>query len=418
MRSLPRLLGLAAVMVALAAAGLAWFGSERFQDWFVRNVAPTSHRTRSSDYCEEHGVPEAYCTRCHPDLMKTLELCVEHGNLPEAICTKCDPGAESRLGLILCPQGHGFPQEFCPDCGKSSPPPVEPAPDDGWCATHQLPEEFCEACPPEHGQARRQPDGTRCYEPLPLVRLRRPELARTIGIQTAVATLVRHTHELEANAETDFDANYFAEITPRMEGYLRVVRKDLGDPVEPGEVLAIVDSAAVSTAKSRLISARAALELARASFERIRTLASRDAVPAKQELEARTALFQAESEALNAERALLNVGFTPEELNQIVDEKDTSGDLRIASPIAGTVVARHAVIGEAVLPTTNLFSVADTRRMWLWIDVYEAQVPAVAVGQPVRFRILGAEATEFEGRVTWIGAQVDPTTRTTKVRAE
>ena len=51
---------------------------------------------------------------------------------------------------------------------------------------------------------------------------------------------------------------------------------------------------------------------------------------------------------------------------------DTRPLLDITTPIDGTVVFRHAVLGEAVEPTTKLYTVADTSKIWLWIDVYRA----------------------------------------------
>jgi cobalt-zinc-cadmium efflux system membrane fusion protein len=56
--------------------------------------------------------------------------------------------------------------------------------------------------------------------------------------------------------------------------------------------------------------------------------------------------------------------------------------------------------------------------MWLWIDVYESDIASVAVGQPVTFTISGTETPVFSGRVTSVGTEVNPTTRTTRVRAE
>ncbi len=406
------------VVAGLGLAAIVWFRPDLVPEWTHLKRETPEHTAESGLFCDEHGVPEAYCTICHPELKDRLLLCDEHGGLPEAICTKCHPEVEGRYNLVMCPKGHGFPRDFCPDCGPqpgSTTAVLEPAPDDGWCALHNTPEELCELCP--EGSTG-MPAGTKCRQPLPLIKLSRPELASQIGLATTPAVEVRHAHELQANAETAFDANQFAEITPRVEGFLREIRSDLGTRVEAGQVLAVVDSAMVSAAKSQLISARAGLNLAKTSFDRITGLASRDAVPAKQEMEARTALNQAESESMNAAQALHNLGFDDADLERIVAEKETDGVLRIISPISGLVVERHAVRGEAVQPTTKLFSVADTSHMWLWVDVYEANVPVVARDQLIRFRILGADGTEFAGTITWVGAEVDPITRTTKIRAE
>ena len=63
--------------------------------------------------CEAHGVPEAQCPFCHPELVAEKGLCVEH-NVPEALCYQCNP--------TLIP---GF---------KAT---------DDWCAGHDVPESQC-----------------------------------------------------------------------------------------------------------------------------------------------------------------------------------------------------------------------------------------------------------------------------------
>jgi cobalt-zinc-cadmium efflux system membrane fusion protein len=91
------------------------------------------------------------------------------------------------------------------------------------------------------------------------------------------------------------------------------------------------------------------------------------------------------------------------------------------SPIQGTIIQRHTVLGEAVEPIANLFTVADTSKLWLWIDVYERDVFQVREGELVTF---SASATTKDpmmsttGKITWVGADVNEKTRTTKVRAE
>jgi cobalt-zinc-cadmium efflux system membrane fusion protein len=87
------------------------------------NVPPVAETAVAEDYglyCREHGVPEKFCTLCHPELSERLLLCPEHGNIPEDICTLCHPEVEPKYDLVMCPQGHGLPEHFCVECGKAS----------------------------------------------------------------------------------------------------------------------------------------------------------------------------------------------------------------------------------------------------------------------------------------------------------
>jgi cobalt-zinc-cadmium efflux system membrane fusion protein len=434
---------IALLVVALAGAGLAaarpdlvpaWIGIDpaRLPGW-ARLTGPASGAVDYGLYSKEHGAPEKFCTLCHEELTGTLMLCAEHGDIPEDICTLCHPEVEAKYDLAMCTE-HGLPEHFCAQCGNG-PGAAASLPDDGWCAAHNMPGAWCPECTAaggcatgdhadhdhadhDHAGHAHGSEAEVCRVPLPVVRLRTAGLAPRLGIETAPARQERLVPRLAANAETAFDANRCAEVYPRVNGFLREVRVDLGRPVRRGEVLAVVDSAEISAAKGRFLAARSAAELARVAYERTAKLTERGALPAKNELEALTALSQARAEMMDAEQALRNFGFADEQLARIAEAKDTSSLLDVVAPIDGVITARHAVRGEAVQPTTQLFDVTDTSRMWLWIDVYEADIASVALGQPVRFTVPGSEGTAYEGTVTWVGVQVDPTTRTTRVRAE
>jgi cobalt-zinc-cadmium efflux system membrane fusion protein len=366
-------------------------------------------------FCAEHGVPEAFCTLCHEDLKTKLLLCPEHNNIPEDICTLCHPEVEKKHNLKMCKE-HALPESFCYQCDSTRGASTA-SPDDGWCAPHNTPETLCAIClsdPERH----LNDSSKECRDPLPLVRLKTPKLAEQIGLETGLAVSDTHAHTLEATAETDFDMNRYADITPRVSGYLREVRADLGQVVKAGDVLAVVDSPQISAAKSRYISTQAALRLARADYERTRDLVANNAAASRMELEALTLFNQAESAELDAVQNLRNLGFSDQELSHVQQSKDTTSLLTIVSPIDGTVTQRHAVRGEAVEPATALFAVADTSTIWLWIDVHEADIERVKLGQNVQFTISGASTSPVEGKVSWISVQVDPTTRTTRLRAE
>ncbi len=98
-----------------------------------------------------------------------------------------------------------------------------------------------------------KPPGARAESgrrPLPTVRLASEEIARLVGIETGPAGEIRHAHSLTANAETAYDARRYATVSPRVAGFFREVQVDLGRRVRPGEVLAVVDSAEISAARS------------------------------------------------------------------------------------------------------------------------------------------------------------------------
>ena len=325
----------------------------------------------------------------------------------------------------MCANGHGLPKHFCMKCG-AKPSASLTEPDDGWCAAHQKPEALCEECLAAKAKGEALPTVATattkvCREPLPIVKLKSADLVKKIGIQTAEVVEETHAHRLLGNAETAYDANHYADVSPRVNGIVREVKVDLGQIVRQGQVIAVVDSSEVSAAKTQYLSSQASLTLAKATADRTQSLARTGAVAAKEELEVLTALNHAQAATQDAEQKLRNLGFGDPALAEILQTKDTKNQLNVVAPIDGMVVARHAVTGESVQGTTRLLAIADTSRMWLWVDVYESDIANVKTGQAVTFTISGAStdaAPAITGKVTWVGAEVNEQTRTTRVRAE
>lgn len=423
-------------LIAVCLAGLAiavarphWMPAwarinpEKLPSWARFGGQPPAAEDAGLD-CKEHGVPEKFCTLCHKELEDKLMLCKEHGNIPEDICTLCHPEVAKKYNIETCKE-HGLPEHFCFKCGKGPSASLN-QPDDGWCAAHNKPEALCQEC--AQAKAAGEPLPTQktgtakvCREPLPTVRLASAMLAQKLGIQTAVVGEEVHAHKLIANAETAYDSNRYADISPRVAGFIREVKVDLGQVVRPGDVLAVIDSAEVSAAKTQYLSSRASVKLAQATAERTQSLTRSGAVAGKAELEVMTALNQAQASSMDAEQKLRNLGFNDVELARILASKDTKNLLNVVAPIDGTVVARHAVKGEAVQATAQLFAVADTSRVWIWIDTYETDVAKVKPGQAVSFAVMGTDPEQgfaTTGQVTWIGSEVNEQTRTTRVRAE
>jgi len=68
-----------------------------------------------------------------------------------------------------------------------------------------------------------------------------------------------------------------------------------------------------------------------------------------------------------------------------IESNDSLNSYTIASPIAGTVVERHANTGESTGGRT-LFTVVDTRSVWAELAIFPSDRPRIQVGAPVRVR--------------------------------
>lgn len=259
------------------------------------------------------------------------------------------------------------------------------------------------------------------------------------GIEAVPIQLKPMIDEIAVNGVVRYDERKVAQLSVRASGIVWQVEKRLGDPVHKGDVLVIVDSAEVGRLKADFLTALVVFESkteALAILEEIKGV-----VMGRQVREARAALREARNDLMNAEQALINLGFDisanqfheldddaraekirtlglPDGLLEGLDEDRLSSNLLpLVAPFDGVVIGRSVVVGETAEPSRPIFEVADLSTMWIVLNVAKEDAARVAVGQFVRFRPDGAEK-EFESHVTWISTELDETTRTLQVRAE
>ena len=89
----------------------------------------------------------------------------------------------------------------------------------------------------------------------------------------------------------------------------------------------------------------------------------------------------------------------------------------VRAPIAGTVVEKLVTPGQLLQAgTTPCFTIAGLSSVWVMAHVFEAELPDVAVGDSAEVRLTDDTARVYRGRVTYVGALVNPDTRATDVR--
>lgn len=173
------------------------------------------------------------------------------------------------------------------------------------------------------------------------------------------------------------------------------------------------------TAGKELLAARAALEADQATMqsllEQIRFTSQQGRIAAEQELEkARTAESVAEMNL-----RILGVTDTAQLAEAVTARDETVAHYTIASPFAGTIIAKDVVLKERIDPTAQLFTIADLSTVWVRVDVFEQHVPLLAglATKTIRFRATSYPDRVFEATVFSTGSVVDETTRTAPMTA-
>jgi membrane fusion protein, heavy metal efflux system len=196
------------------------------------------------------------------------------------------------------------------------------------------------------------------------------------------------------------------------------IRVRLGDTVKKGQVLMRVQSADVSGAFSDYRKAIADETLARTQFERARDLFEHGATSMNDFQVAQDAEEKAKVDLENTRERLRLLGV---ELSSQGVAVDPGAVVDIVAPVSGVIVEQNVTQAAGVKTldnSPNLFTIADLSHVWILCDVYENDLANVSVGDTADLRLNAYLGRVFKGRVSNIGAVLDPNIRTAKVRIE
>jgi RND family efflux transporter MFP subunit len=119
-----------------------------------------------------------------------------------------------------------------------------------------------------------------------------------------------------------------------------------------------------------------------------------------------------------ARRRLELWGLSPEQIDEIARTEKPQPNITIYSPVSGFVTTRNAFIKQKITPDTELYTIVDLSRVWVMADVYEHDAALVQVGQSATVTLASSPSRRLPAKVAYILPQVDPTTRTLRVRLE
>jgi membrane fusion protein, heavy metal efflux system len=226
--------------------------------------------------------------------------------------------------------------------------------------------------------------------------------------------------EKDAIGSIDFNEELSVQVFTPYQGRIIALFASVGDDVKKGQTLFTIDSPDLLQAESTLIAAAGVMDLTTRNLARLKDLYTTRAV-SQRELDQGASDQQTAEGNLRAGRDSVRLfGKTEDEIDKIVADRRADPTLVVKSPIDGRITARNAAPGLFVQPgnAPAPFTVTDISTMWMLANVAESDSPAFRVGQPVQVTLDAFPGRLFDGKVTTIGASVDPNTRRVLVRSE
>ncbi len=236
-----------------------------------------------------------------------------------------------------------------------------------------------------------------------------------VALRPMRATLKAQAGKILANE------NRLAHLSARVPGRIVVVYADFGARVREGDRLLLLDSPAFGEAQLEYRKARNVLGVTEKAFERAQALLDRGAIGAGEHQRREADYENARADLHEAEEKLHLLGMTEREIRRLAAKTLPHAEVAkvfLRAPFRGEVIDRKATIGEVVDPNKILFTVADLSTVWVRADFPEQQAGRLKTGLTVEVRVSAYPDTTFRGVITYVGAVIDPATRTIMARAD
>lgn len=244
----------------------------------------------------------------------------------------------------------------------------------------------------------------------------RSEELRNAGVVIEQVGPAAMKNVIELPGQIALNADKTAHVVPRLPGVVAEVRKNLGQRVSRGEVIAVVSSGALADAKGEYIASVHRLELARVSAAREEALWKKKISPEEDYLVRKNALDEAQITYQASGQKLAALGISDGEIRNLA--RGRQGNLaryELRAPLTGVVIAKDVTVGEAVEGTETIFTIADLSTVWTDITVSPGHLSAVRTGQKVVVH-WDDQKIEVPAVVTYVESLMGEQTRSARAR--
>lgn len=221
-----------------------------------------------------------------------------------------------------------------------------------------------------------------------------------LGLKTVEVKRQPFSTSIRTVGRVAYDERRVHHVHTRYEAYVEHIEADFtGKFVKKGDVLAQVYSPELyATQNEYLLALRASQSLSGSSAGTV-ARAGEDLLKA-------------------ARQRLLLWDISQADITALEKRGEPARTMNIYAPVSGYVTGRTAYHGMKVMPADSLFDIVDLSAVWVLADVYEYELPRLALGQQATMTLSYWPGRSWKGRISYIYPSLDEKTRTIKVRLD
>ena len=226
------------------------------------------------------------------------------------------------------------------------------------------------------------------------------EKQQLLNVRFGIVEMASESSTIHASGKVAMDETRLAHVHTRVEGWIDQVFADFtGKSVRKGQPLFTMYSPdMLATQQELLLALKGRDQLQHSTLPGVPDHMDQLIAATKRRLE------------------LWNL--TEQQIDEVVRTGKPIKNITVYSPADGYITARNAFPNQQVKPDMELYTIVDLSRVWLIADVFEYEAGSIRLGMPATVSFAYDTEQKLNGIVSFIQPQVDPTTRTLKVRIE
>lgn len=205
------------------------------------------------------------------------------------------------------------------------------------------------------------------------------------GILTSKVTHGNIVQYIRASGKVSLPPQAIVHVISRVPGIVSQVFNRVGDEVNEGDILALVESKEMAEIKADYIAAKCRHDLKQNLLQKERTLHAQKLLSDIDFWEKESALEEAQIQKDLCRQKLLALGLSAKEIENLRKQNpETLRFYELKAPMSGIVIESEFAPGEYINIDTDFVVIGDLKQSWLEIDVPTPQQNLIKASLPVR----------------------------------